>query len=142
VLVYAGVVSDLHGIDDRPFLSDEARAVRISELVDAAALLSADGADLMFVDIAAPRPPNGLFFCDGVATDSECDPRWVDRWNEAVHIAATASAAHVIDAAGWIAARGTTSTDRPDGLHLAGAALAEHAAWLAPQIVAVRQAGR
>ncbi|MFN8050556.1 MAG: acyltransferase family protein [Acidimicrobiales bacterium] len=136
VLVYDSVVDDFHGVDDKPFMSPEESAIRIQQLEDATKLLSSAGAKVYFVTPAVPRRPNGLYFCEGDGTDTRCDPDWVARWNDDVRAAAQASGAKVIDVGGWIMARGATAADRPDGLHLAGAALAAHAAWLAPQLEA------
>ena len=42
----------------------------------AAAVLSTGGARVLFTTPAAPLPPNGLFFCDGKARNTSCDPAW------------------------------------------------------------------
>ena len=135
VLVSTGVVSDLHGVDDASFMSAPAREARHRVLIDAVAALAAKGAGVAMVAPAPPKPPNGLFFCDGDGTDTNCDPRWVSRWIESLRTAAATSGAAIIDTAGWIAARGSTAADRPDGEHLAGAALVEYAKWLVPQLL-------
>jgi len=140
VLVYDNVVSDFQGVDDAPFLSDEAALVRTNQFIEATKLLSAQGAAVVFEAPAVPLRPNGLFFCDGDATNSNCDPAWLTRWNEDLHAAAALTDSTVLDVRGWIAARGATKADRPDGLHLAGPALVELAAWMVPQLFAA--AGR
>lgn len=55
-----------------------------------------------------------------------------------------ATGAALLDVRSWIEARAPTAgTDRPDGLHLSGAALVEHAKWLTPQLTAAtRPVGR
>ena len=140
VLVYDNVVSDFQGVDDAPFLSNEAALVRTEQFIEATKVLSAQGAAVVFEAPAVPLRPNGLFFCDGDATNSNCDPAWLARWNEDLRTAAALTDATVLDVGGWIAARGATKADRPDGLHLAGPALVELAAWMVPQLFAA--AGR
>ena len=140
VVLFANVPTDLRGIDDAPFMSDEAFAVRVGQLADVAAVLSTGGARVLFTTPAAPLLPNGLFFCDGKARNTSCDPAWVARWNESVRAAAAASGAGVADVGAWLAERGSTEADRPEGAHLAGPTLVEHAKWLIPQILAA--AGR
>lgn len=134
VLVYDNVVSDFQGVDDAPFLSNEAALVRTEQFIEATKVLSAQGAAVVFEAPAVPLRPNGLFFCDGDATNSNCDPAWLARWNEDLRAAAALTDATVLDVGGWIAARGATKADRPDGLHLAGPALVELAAWMVPQL--------
>jgi peptidoglycan/LPS O-acetylase OafA/YrhL len=140
VVVFAGVVSDLHGVDDDPFLSDAEAERRATAFDDAVRILSADGARVLLTLPPVPLRPNGLFFCDGRGHDSACDPRWVQRWTDDLRAAASRTGASIVDIAAWIQSRGATKADRPDGVHLAGAALHAEAVWLAEQVVAAAPA--
>ena len=73
---------------------------------------------------------------DNRATESPCDPAWIDQWRNDLSAVAASYGATTIDAQAWIDARPPelASTDRPDGLHFSGGALDAHAAWLAEQI--------
>jgi len=142
VLVSTAVVSDLHGIRDAPFMSDEAARARAQQLTEALRMLAGRGAGVLIVTPAAPRPPNGLFFCGGRARNSNCDPIWVRRWNDSVRTVAAATGARVVDTGGWIAARGSPARDRPDGEHLDGKALVAYAEWLVPQLTAAARPPR
>lgn len=135
VVVYAGVVSDLNGVDDAPFLSTDAGVVRKTVLGEAVATLSSSGAKVLLTTVAVPLRPKGLFFCKGDGTDTNCDPDWVATWNGAILGAAAERGAQVLNVAQWIDSRDGGEKDRPDGLHLAGSALVEHARWLVPQLV-------
>jgi peptidoglycan/LPS O-acetylase OafA/YrhL len=136
VLVYNNTAPDLHSVDDAPFLSSEATVQRTEQLTAAVALLSSGGAKVLLTTPAAPTPPRGLFFCDGGRQyDSQCDPSWAARWGETVRQVAASTGAGVVDTGGWVVARGSTFIDRPDGAHLAGPALVEHAHWLVPQLL-------
>jgi peptidoglycan/LPS O-acetylase OafA/YrhL len=137
VLLYTNLQEDLKGVDDAPYLSAEGRQQRIDALTEAVRILSSGGAKVMLITPGVPVRPNGLYYCDNKKTDSKCDPAWVQEWASDVQQVAAATGAGVIDVAGWLAARSATeATDRPDGLHLSGDALREHAAWLVPQLVA------
>jgi len=141
VLVYGGVVSDLAGVEDAEFLSVDGRAQRVATLVEAERILSARGATVVFTTPATPRRPNGLFFCDGKTRNSNCDPAWVEEWNDSVRAAAATSHAGVIDVGSWIAAQPDAAATRPDGLHLSASALTDLGRWLAPQLVALAPPG-
>jgi peptidoglycan/LPS O-acetylase OafA/YrhL len=137
VLLYTNVQPDLKGVDDAPFLSPEGHAQRVAALTEAHRILSAGGAEVLFVQPAVPARPNGLYYCDNRKTGSICDPAWVQEWNATVAEVAAATGSGVVDTAAWIAARpATATTDRPDGLHLSGDALKAHAQWLVPQLLA------
>ena len=138
VVFYANTVTDLYGVDDAPFLSADGRTQHENNLTDAVRILSSGGARVLLALPATPGRPLGLYYCKGDATDSACDPDWVAAWDQSLRSVAGVTGAGVIDAAGWIAARGpaVAQTDRPDGLHLSGTALEQHAAWLLPQILA------
>jgi hypothetical protein len=136
VLLYGGVVGDLAGVDNAPFLSAEGRAQRVAVLVEAQRILSARGATVVFTTPTTPRRPNGLFFCNGKADNSPCDPAWVREWNESVRAAAAQTRSPVIDVGGWIDAHPDPAATRPDGLHLSAPALGDLAQWLAPQLAA------
>lgn len=135
VLLYANVVTDFAGVDDVPFDSPEGQAQRELLLGEAVKVLGSTGAKVLLAAPGVPGRPNGLYYCKGRGTDSACDPRWVQAWGDSLRRVAAATGAGVVDAAGWINARpGTQAGDRPDGLHLSGAALREHANWLLPQV--------
>jgi peptidoglycan/LPS O-acetylase OafA/YrhL len=140
VVVYSGPVPDLHGVDDEDFLSPGGHAQRVTTLAEGVRMLSSGGAKVLLDVPAVPLAPNGLFYCEGRATSSTCDPEWVAEWGATVHEVAAATGAGVVDVAGWVHARGAAPSDRPDGLHLSGSALTAHAGWLVPRIVAA--AGR
>lgn len=140
VFVSTGVVSDLHGVHDAPFMSAEASRTREEQLREAITMLTSRGAGVAMVAPAPPRRPNGLFFCGGRGKNSNCDPVWVARWIESLRNAAATAGATVVDTAGWIAARGSTARDRPDGEHLAGSALVAYAEWLVPQLLGLARA--
>jgi peptidoglycan/LPS O-acetylase OafA/YrhL len=142
VLVFSGIKPDLHGVEDAGFLSAEGDAQRVAAWSDAGRIPGATGARVAFVNSAVPGRPNGLFYCDGRATSSPCDPRWVAAWNDSLARAAADTGAVVVDAGGWVAARSATDrTDRPDGAHLSGPALREFATWLVPQVLATAADG-
>jgi peptidoglycan/LPS O-acetylase OafA/YrhL len=137
VLLYDGVVGDLAGVDDAPFLSAAGRTQRVAVLVEAQRILSARGATVVFTTPTAPRRPNGLFFCNGNGTNSPCDPAWVREWNESVRAAAAHTRSPVIDVGAWIDAHPDPTATRPDGLHLSTPALDDLARWLAPRLIAL-----
>lgn len=135
VLVVTGVVTDLHGVDDPPFLSPDGAAVRAATFDEALDVLGSRGAAVVWTVPAVPLRPRGLFFCDGRATRSQCDPEWVAQWSADVAAAADRAGATVADLAAWAAFRGNTDEDRPDGVHYSSAALRAQAEWLAPQLL-------
>jgi len=141
VVIYTTVAEELQGGKVQDFLSAGARAERIGALTEAVRLLSATGAQVVFTTTAVPLRPNGLFYCRMKQTDSRCDPSWVAEWNRSLLQTSASTGAKVLDASGWIDARGASaSRDRPDGLHLSGSALVEHSRWLVPQLLsAARQ---
>jgi peptidoglycan/LPS O-acetylase OafA/YrhL len=142
VLFYANVVTDLAGVDDAPFMSPEGQAQREAVLTEAVRVLGGTGARVLLAAPAAPGRPNGLYYCRGRAVASACDPTWVQAWGDSLRRVAAATGAGIIDAAGWVNARGdTAASDRPDGLHLSGRALREHASWLLPQVVEAARSG-
>ncbi len=132
VLLYMRVVEDVVPGQDPPFLSAEGSRSRRAEFRAAVELLSSQGARVAW---ALPPTPAGAFYCDMRATDSPCDPVWVEQWHRDVHAIAGGSGLRLIDVRAWIdARRDTATTDRPDGLHLSGRALDAHAAWLIDQL--------
>ncbi|HTO01817.1 MAG TPA: acyltransferase family protein [Microthrixaceae bacterium] len=135
VVVYLRTVDDLVPENDPPFLTPEAESIRRNEMVDATMALSSAGARVMWALPAAPLDI-GAFYCDGRHSDSPCDPVWVARWRDDVTAAAAIAGASTFNVQAWVDARPPEGarTDRPDGLHLSGAALDAHAAWLADQI--------
>ena len=110
-------------------------------MVEAVRTLQAGGAKVLLTTTPVPWRPNGLFYCRQKATSSRCDPAWVSEWNRSLVETSAATGAGVLDAAAWTGLRrGTTRSDRPDGLHLSGQALVQHSQWLVPQLLAA--AGR
>jgi len=136
VVVFSGVVSDLRGVNDSAFLSTAESNARATQLDEAIGILSSGGAKVILTLPPVPLRPNGLFFCDGKAGNSNCDPVWVRQWSEDIRHAASRSGSIVVDIAAWAAARGSTLADRPDGLHFGPTALHDEAIWLDSQIVA------
>lgn len=140
VVIYTRAIDDLVAGDDPPFESAEARELRRSEFSRANLILGSSGAKVVWV-LPAHMEPNAAFYCDGSMVDTPCDPVWIDMWRDDV-IAVTDDAdasISVLDSGAWIESRPAqnASTDRPDGLHLSGPALDDHAVWLEEQIFAV-----
>jgi lysophospholipase L1-like esterase len=136
VLINTTVLLDLKGVDDAPFLSDEANEQRVTALSDAVRIAGSTGARVVLV---VPPRPTGLYYCNGPDRRTTCDERWTAAWKASIEQAAAMTGATVIDAWAWVEARNRPA-DRPDGLHLSGSALREHAAWLVPQLLAVADA--
>jgi peptidoglycan/LPS O-acetylase OafA/YrhL len=132
VVLYFNPVADLKGVDDADFLSPEGAAQRVQVLDEAADLLSRNGAALVFVAPPAPRPPEGLFFCDGRKRATQCDPAWVAAWTASVAEVATARGAPLLDVEGFVQALPDDEAARPDGMHFAGSALTDLARWARP----------
>lgn len=134
VLIYTTVVIDLLGVDDPDFLSVEGAASREKTFTDAIGIAGSTGAKVFLV---APARPDGEFYCVASNRRTSCDQSWTDAWTESVRVAAAQTGATVIEAGAWTDGRNLES-DRPDGLHLSGTALKEHALWLIPQILAAQ----
>ena len=132
VLIYTTVVIDLLGVDDPEFLSAEGAAVREKTFTDAIEIAGSTGAKVFLV---SPARPAGEFYCVASNRRTSCDQSWTDAWSESVRSAAAQTGATVIEAGAWTDSR-HLDTDRPDGLHLSGTALREHAEWLIPQLLA------
>jgi hypothetical protein len=132
VVLYFNPVADLKGVDDAEFLSPEGAAQRVQVLNEAADLLSRNGAALVFLAPSAPRPPEGLFFCDGRKRGTQCDPAWVAAWTASVAEVATARGAPLIDVDGFVRSLPDDEAARPDGMHFAGSALTDLALWARP----------
>lgn len=137
VLVYTRTIDDLVQGEDPPFESDAAQTLRLSEFDRANEILASTGAKVIWV-LPAHMEPNAAFYCEGSMVDTPCDPDWIDRWSADVVTSAAESDAAVLDAGAWVESRPreNASTDRPDGLHLSGPALDDHAVWLEEQIFA------
>jgi lysophospholipase L1-like esterase len=133
VLVHLGISEDLVPGVDPPFMSGEASELRRRQMTEAASLLGAGGARVAWILPAVPLD-NGVFYCGGRRTDSGCDPRWIDRWNEDLAAVAASTGVQLVDVEGWVRGRGNDPADRPDGLHLSGPALDAQATWLAEQL--------
>jgi len=129
VLLYTNPVVDLKGIDDAEFLSAEGAAQRESILREAAQLLSRNGAALVFVAPPVPRSPEGLFFCNGRRSNTQCDADWVDAWIASVEKVALESGSPVLNVRAYVDELPDDRAARPDGMHFAGDALKEAAHW-------------
>jgi len=134
VVLYFNPVTDLKNVDDADFLSDEGAAQREAVLNEAADLLSSTGAALVFVSPPDPRPPEGLFFCDGRSSGTQCDPEIVEAWTETVEKVAGARNAPVLDVPGFLDEIGDDSETRPDGMHFAAPSLEKLAEWSRPAL--------
>lgn len=134
VVAYLNPVLDLKGVDDADFMSAEGEAQREAVLNEAADLLSSTGAALVFVSPPTPRAPNGLFFCDGDSTDTQCDPEVIDAWAESVEEIAQERDAVVLDVPGFLDDLGDNSETRPDGMHFAAPSLRVLAEWARPAL--------
>ena len=132
VLLYFNPVDDLKGVDDADFLSLDGLEQKEVALTEAAELLSAQGAALVFVAVPTPRGPEGYFYCDGHSTDSRCDPAWVDAWNATVEKVAAEYEAPVLNVSGYVNDLPDDKAARPDGVHFAGDALVNVATWSRP----------
>ncbi|MFM7063614.1 MAG: acyltransferase family protein, partial [Actinomycetes bacterium] len=141
VVLYATVAEELQSVEDPPFLSEAAHTLRVQQMVEGVRTLQAGGATVVLTTTPVPWRPNGLFYCEQRGTGSRCDPAWVREWNRSLLETSAATGAVLLDAAAWTTLRrGTTRSDRPDGLHPSGQALVQHSQWLLPQLVAA--AGR
>ena len=136
VLVYLGMAVDLVEGDEPAPMTEAGGRLRRETISEAIELLSSEDARVVWTLPAVPFG-NGIFYCGGQAEDSPCDPDWVQRWSEDVRTVAQEQDASTVDVAGWVEARADRSADRPDGLHLSGPALDDHAEWLAGQLRAV-----
>jgi peptidoglycan/LPS O-acetylase OafA/YrhL len=132
VVLYFNPVVDLKGVDDAEFTSPEGAAQRAQVLNEAADLLSRNGAALVFLAPPVPRPPEGLFFCDGRKRGTQCDPEWVSAWTATVAEVATARGAPLLDVGGFVRSLPDDEASRPDGMHFAGTALTDLARWARP----------
>ncbi|MEZ5237837.1 MAG: acyltransferase family protein [Microthrixaceae bacterium] len=134
VVLYVNPVMDLKGIDDEPFLSRRGEFQRLAVLHQAADLLSSEGAALVFVAPPSPRPPEGLFFCDGRRSNTECDPAVTEAWTDSVIEVATERDIPVLDVAGFLEEIGDDPEARPDGMHFSLPALDRLARWALPAL--------
>ena len=134
VVAYFNPVLDLKGVDDADFLSPEGEAQREAVLNEAADLLASTGAALVFVSPPVPRPPNGLFFCDGDRTDTQCDPDVVSAWADSIEEIAAQRDAPVLNVPGFLAELGDNAETRPDGMHFSAPSLRALANWARPAL--------
>lgn len=141
VVLYFNPVSDLKGVDDAEFLSPEGAAQRVQVLNEAADLLSRNGAALVFIAPPEPRPPEGLFFCDGRKKGTRCDPEWVAAWSTSVAEVAQGRGAALLDVGAYVRSLPDDESARPDGMHFAGTSLVEMAGWARPTLFTAAGAG-
>lgn len=132
VVMYVNPVVDLKGVDDAAFLSDEGEFQRLAVLNEAADLLSSEGAALVFVAPPSPRPPKGLFFCNGRRSGTPCDPAVTRAWTDSVIAVAKDRGIPVLDVAGFLNELGDNDETRPDGMHFALPSLHALAEWALP----------
>ena len=133
VLVHLGVSVDVVDGPEPRFTAPEAAGVRQQVIGEAMDALAATGARVVWTLPAVPLD-NGTFYCGGSRKGTGCDPDWIARWNADVVAAATPRGVAVVNLEDWVASRGRTKADRPDGLHFSGAGLDAEAALLAPQL--------
>lgn len=135
VVLHFGVINDFKGVKDPPFLSEEAVPHRIMNLTHVVETVSATGAEVYLILPPNPITPEALFYCDGKATNSGCDPEWAAAWRTTVQTVADGTGAQVLDVFAWDTARGGGKKDRPDGVHYTGTALQENARWMINELV-------
>ncbi len=134
VVLYFNPVTDLKDVEDADFLSPEGAAQREEVLNEAADLLSSTGAALVFISPPDPRPPEGLFFCNGRRSGTQCDPDVVAAWTETVEKVAAERDAPVLDVPGFLGDIGDNDETRPDGMHFTAESLRDLAAWARPAL--------
>jgi peptidoglycan/LPS O-acetylase OafA/YrhL len=111
---------------------------RAAILDEAYAVLSQQGAAVIWAIPPVPLPPFGLYYCKGDATNTSCDPDWETLWEKSLRQQVKPGQRYVIDVAQWTHDRSSTeATDRPDGLHFNPTALAEHALWLREELLTI-----
>lgn len=132
VVMYVNPVTDLKGVDDAAFRSDEGENQRIWVLNEAADVLSSEGAAVVFVAPPSPRPPEGLFFCGGRRSGTSCDPVITRAWTDSVVAVAGDRGIPVLDVAAFLGELGDNDETRPDGMHFALASLRALAEWAMP----------
>lgn len=143
VVMYVNPATDLKGVDDAPFLSDRGERQRVGVLEEAADILSADGAAVVFVAPPTPRPPKGLYFCGGRRSGTPCDPVITEAWTDSVIQVADERRIPVLDVAGFLDELGDNDETRPDGMHFSLPSLRELAQWALPALpLAVFTQGR
>lgn len=132
VVLYVNPVTDIKGVDDAEFLSEEGELQRVAVLNEAADLLSSQGAALVFVAPPSPRPPEGLFFCGGHREGTPCDPVVTHAWTDSVIIVADSRRIPVLDVQRFLGELGDNGDTRPDGMHFALPSLQALAEWALP----------
>ncbi len=143
VVMYVNPVTDLKGVDDAAFLSEEGELQRLTVLEEATDILSAHGAALVFVAPPTPRPPEGLYYCDGRRDGTPCDPRVTRSWTDSVIEVADSHGIPVLDVAGFLDEVGDNDETRPDGMHFSLPSLEKLAEWALPALpLAVLTRGR
>ena len=144
VLVDVIPIAALDGQDpaDVTYLSDAEAAHRTRLLTEAMSLLHQSGSRVVWMRSLHLEMPAALFYCKGRASDTMCDPSWVDRWNESVNASAVATNTDLLDVSGWAAKRPDPVKDRPDGVHFTGDALSSHAQFVADYLLGSTVTGR
>ncbi|NLA36696.1 MAG: acyltransferase family protein [Actinobacteria bacterium] len=135
VVLHFGVIDDFKGVKDPPFLSAEAEPHRIMNLTHVVETVRSTGAAVYLILPPNPILPEALFYCDGKARNSGCDPAWAEAWRNTVTTVAGQTGSQILDVNAWDIARGGRKSDRPDGVHYTGTALQENARWMINELV-------
>lgn len=144
VLVDMIPIATLDGVDPSNviYLSASEAQRRTTVLTEAMRSIESVGAKVVWMRSPHLQMPAALFYCKGRRGGTMCDPAWVDRWNESVDAATTATGTIPFDASGWPTARPDPAGDRLDGIHYTGQALIDFSTWMAPQLKLVAQRSR
>lgn len=141
VIISVGIRNGVLGIPDDEVTSAAASELRTAEFIRLIEEMGSTGAQVMIATRAIPRQPEALFYCDQTDFQNQCSAEWSEAWNSDIRAAAEATGAQLLDTQGWVASRGNTEEDRPDGFHMPGPLLIEEAHWNIPQILFAAQAG-
>lgn len=144
VLVDMIPIAKLDGVDPSNvvYLSPAEAQRRTTVLTEAMSSLELPGAKVVWMRSPHLQMPAALFYCEGRRGGTMCDPGWVDRWNESLDAAATATGTIGLDASGWPTTRLDPAGDRLDGIHYTGGALVDFSTWIAPQLKTIAQRAR
>ena len=125
----------LDGIEPADYAGEAEFARRTAVLSEAMDIGDAVGARTAWIRAPRLQLPQALYYCDGRRTRSICDPIWNDGWNRSGDASLLATGSVAVDLPAWATQRMDPVADRPDGVHFAGAALNDLAAWVAPQVI-------
>ncbi|MEX0768257.1 MAG: acyltransferase family protein [Microthrixaceae bacterium] len=135
VVIYQRAAAGSSGDEGPDYLSAEASTARQAQMTTAMQLVGSAGAKVVWV-LPATLLPRGAFYCQGQATNSICDPAWLQRWREDAAASAANLGINTIDVQTWVDTRPSeqAESDRPDGLHFSGPALEQFAPWFGGKI--------